>query len=368
MDRPNEKDLLHIEIPDELDQAIRVGVQKGKKMMNRRKYIQRTAAGAAAAFAVFVGSINASPALAANLEDVAVLGTLVRAFQWNAPEAAGGQDSVSGKATVDFRKAAGAEQLTLSFSSADAAAYRATLAHFPETVTLALPSTQEVQVLDAVNQAREDSALIKAVYTLGRADGASYLQIEFDDTADVSVEEYREPGRIVVNLKPGAFEGREVYSVRTLSMDEDALKQALAAFPEARVLRDETVGYLLEIGQYDSADAAEAARQAAKDPSGLLFVEKRFGNNVPGHYESQAAVSDAQIERAYADVLAQAATIQPVLDFLDQHLAGASPEVQDTLLRGLTGFIQDDPSQYDLAALGRYYQMAGQDIHKALDS
>ena len=124
MDRPNEKDLLHIEIPDELDQAIRVGVQKGKKMMNRRKYIQRTAAGAAAAFAVFVGSINASPALAANLEDVAVLGTLVRAFQWNAPEAAGGQDSVSGKATVDFRKAAGAEQLTLSFSSADAAALK----------------------------------------------------------------------------------------------------------------------------------------------------------------------------------------------------------------------------------------------------
>lgn len=366
MDRPNEKDLLHIEIPDELDQAIQLGVRKGKKMMNRRKYIQRTAAGAAAAFAVFVGSINASPALAANLQDVAVLGTLVRAFRWNAPEAAGGKDAVSAKAAVDFRKTDGAEQLTLSFGSADAAAYRASLAHFPETVTLTLPSTREVQVLEAVSRAREDSALIKSVYTLGRTDGAALLQIEFDETADVSVEEYREPGRIVIHLKPGAFEGRDVYSVRTLSLDEDGLKQALAAFPEARVLRDETVGYLLEIGQYDSADAAEAACRAAADP--LLFVEKRFGNNVPGHYDSQAAVSDAQLERAYADVLAQADTIQPVLDFLDQHLAAASPAVQDTLLRGLTGLIRDDPSRYDLDALGRYYQMAGQDIQSALAS
>ena len=87
MKRPNESELLYVEIPEELDAAILRGVQNGKRIMNRKKYVRRTVAGAAAVFAIFVGSINASPVLATNLEDVAVLGSLVRVFRWNTPEA-----------------------------------------------------------------------------------------------------------------------------------------------------------------------------------------------------------------------------------------------------------------------------------------
>ncbi len=187
MKRPNESELLYVEIPEELDVAILRGVQNGKRIMNRKRYVQRTVAGAAAVFAIFVGSINASPALAANLEDIAVLGSLVRVFRWNTPE----------------------------------------------TVTLTLPSTQEVGVLEEVNQARENSRLIKSVYALGRADGASQVQIEFDVTADVAVEEYKDLGSIVVRLKEGEFVGQNVYSLRTLSMDQDALTKAQKDFPGA---------------------------------------------------------------------------------------------------------------------------------------
>lgn len=187
MKRPNESELLYVEIPEELDAAILRGVQNGKRIMNRKRYVQRTVAGAAAVFAIFVGSINASPALAANLEDIAVLGSLVRVFRWNTPE----------------------------------------------TVTLTLPSTQEVGVLEEVNQARENSRFIKSVYVLGCADGASQVQIEFDVTADVAVEEYKDLGSIVVRLKEGEFVGQNVYSLRTLSMDQDALTKAQKDFPGA---------------------------------------------------------------------------------------------------------------------------------------
>lgn len=365
MKRPNESELLYVEIPEELDAAILRGVQNGKRIMNHKKYVQRTVAGAAAVFAIFVGSINASPALAANLEDVAVLGSLVRVFRWNTPEAEGGQTDVTAKAAVSFQSGADSEQLTLTFDAANAAAYKASLAHFPETVTLTLPSTQEVGVLEEVNQARENSRFIKSVYVLGRADGASQVQIELDVTADVAVEEYKDPGSIVVRLKEGEFVGQNVYSLRTLSMDQDALTKMQKDFPDARILRDDGEGWLLEIGQYDSEQAAQDALKAQSAQDSLI-VETRFGNNVPAHYESMEAFQDAKLETEYSQLLNQSMTIDPILDFLDKHMAQASDSVKDTLLRGLTGFIRDDASKYDLDALNRYYQMAGQDIHQAL--
>lgn len=122
MKRPNESELLYVEIPEELDAAILRGVQNGKRIMNRKKYVQRTVAGAAAVFAIFVGSINTSPALAANLEDIAVLGSPVRVFRWNTPEAEGGQTDVTAKAAVSFQSGADREQLTLTFGAANAVA------------------------------------------------------------------------------------------------------------------------------------------------------------------------------------------------------------------------------------------------------
>lgn len=80
------------------------------------------------------------------------------------------------------------------------------------------------------------------------------------------------------------------------------------------------------------------------------------------------AFQDAKLETEYSQLLNQSMTIDPILDFLDKHMAQASDSVKDTLLRGLTGFIRDDASKYDLDALNRYYQMAGQDIHQALAS
>ncbi len=38
MKRPNESELLYVEIPEELDAAILRGVQNGKRIMNRKKY------------------------------------------------------------------------------------------------------------------------------------------------------------------------------------------------------------------------------------------------------------------------------------------------------------------------------------------
>ena len=42
-------------------------------------------------------------------------------------------------------------------------------------------------------------------------------------------------------------------------MDQDALTKMKKDFPDARILRDDGEGWLLEVGQYDSEQAAQDA-------------------------------------------------------------------------------------------------------------
>lgn len=366
-DRQFDGAFLQADVPPELlDGAILSGIRKGKKKMNQKKYIVRTVGSAAAAFAIFVGSINASPAFAAKLEDVAVLGTLVHAFQWNETSVKGGQASQNSRASVALEKNGVNEQLTLTFDGEQAARYEAVLAHFPETVTITLPDTKAEDVKREVEDFREKSDYIKAVH-LWQTGQAASLQIEFDLDTAVGVEEYENPGRIVVKLAPGEFEGRDIYSVRTLSAkDTGALEQMQNGYGEtARVLLDEQGKPFVELRQFDTQAEAERFLGSQSNADSLI-VEKRWSNNAPASYDSRKAYENAQIEREYLDLLNQSTDIQPVQAFLEKHFTAADEEVREALLSGLTGWLAADPEQYDLEKLNQYYKAMGQDIYQAL--
>lgn len=63
-----------IPIPEELNMMVKTAVQQRKV----RRTTLRALAGAAAAIVIFVGSVNASPALAAAMSEVPVIGSLVK--------------------------------------------------------------------------------------------------------------------------------------------------------------------------------------------------------------------------------------------------------------------------------------------------
>lgn len=65
-------------------------------------------------------------------------------------------------------------------------------------------------------------------------------------------------------------------------------------------------------------------------------MERRTGNNVPVCYETEEAYQSAVLLDGYNDLLQTTVEVEPILAFLEEHLAGASAEVQDTMLRGLT--------------------------------
>lgn len=55
-------------------------------------------------------------------------------------------------------------------------------------------------------------------------------------------------------------------------------------------------------------------------------------------------------------------TVGNILTFLEEHLAGASAEVQDTMLRGLTGFLDGNEAGLDWERIAACYAMAGQTL------
>lgn len=355
--------MINIEVPKDLDMFIHNGINKGKKNLKIKNYIIKSTTGILTTFAIFVGSINISPTFADSLKEMPIVGTLVQKFQWNESNVKGGKLTSNSKASITLNKEGEKEQLVLSFDSKDAGLYNATLEHFPETVTISLPGTEKVNILDEVERRKDASSYIKSIYSLSQDEGnTTYLQIEFDDTTDVNIEEYKDPGKIVINLKPGVFEGKDIYSVRTLSFknekDLDNLIKNIQP-SQYRILRDEENGYFLELGQFDKEEYAVKLTEKLEKNT---IIEERWTNNAPvAFFTEQDYLDDKKLDEYYK-VLMNATDIEEILDYLDTNLKDSSKEVQETLLKGLTGYIKDDYDKYNLDKLNNYYNIVGKDI------
>ena len=76
-------------LPQGLDTAIHTGLERGRRTVARRARVRRGAVRSALCLALvlglFAGGVNASPAFAAAMEELPILGRLVQVFRVNAP-------------------------------------------------------------------------------------------------------------------------------------------------------------------------------------------------------------------------------------------------------------------------------------------
>ena len=353
-------------LPQGLDAAIRTGLERGRRTVARRARVRRGAVRSALCLALvlglFAGGVNASPAFAAAMEELPILGRLVQVFRVNAPSVDGGQTAAGSRAALTMEREGDTEWLTLRYEQSSAGRYHAEFASFPKTVTLTLPGTERVEILSELSRAQDTSQYIKSVYTAeGWVDRAAVVQLELESDADVQLREYQEPGSIVIRLTPAENRLDTIYSLRTLSADSPEALRSMAAPEEgARLLRDNAGRLFVELGQYDTREKAE--RAAGDRGAAGLIVERRTGNNVPVCYETEEAYQSAVLLDGYNELLQTTVEVEPILAFLEEHLAGASAEVQDTMLRGLTGFLDGNEAGLDWERIAACYAMAGQTL------
>ena len=352
-----------VDIPSDLNEVVLRGIEQGKKVAAHRRRVKRAVTRSMCSFVLaaglLVGGIHLSPAFAAAVENVPILGQLVQIFGRNQPVIEGGVGANSGKAAVTMERDGDTEQIRLDFGQADASLYRAEFASYPKTITITLPGTASVEVLSEITRAQDTSQYIKSVYEvpIGMPE-TTVLQLELESDADVQVEEYRDPGSLVIRLLPTEIQMDTIYSVRTLSVSGQAL-QALTeqyAGQETRILQDDSGNFFVELAQYDTREAAEDA------VSGELIVEERTGNNVPVCFETMEQYQNSEFLNEYNQLLLTSAAAEPVLAFVEAHIAGANSEEQDILLSGLYGFLQDTDEDLDWSRVASIYQAAQQEI------
>ncbi|MGN7408395.1 DUF3298 domain-containing protein [Sporosarcina sp. SAFN-010] len=69
-----------IEIPSELDEMVKQSIKRAKATKKKHSPLKQWSIGVAAASALFIGSVNVSPALAQSMANVPVLGAIVEVF------------------------------------------------------------------------------------------------------------------------------------------------------------------------------------------------------------------------------------------------------------------------------------------------
>ena len=352
-----------VEIPDDLDDVVRQGIDRGKQAAAHRRRVRRAAARSVCSFVLvmglFVGGINVSPAFAAAMENVPVLGQLVQIFGKNQAVAEGGSAADGGTAAVTMEREGDTELMQIRFDREDAALYKAESASFPKTVTITLPGTASVEVLSEITRAQDTSQYIKSVYKVPTSTAeTTVLQLELESDADVQIEEYRDPGSLVIRLLPTEIRMDTVYSVRTLSVSAQALPDVAGQYAgqSVRILQDDSGKFFVELALYDTRDAALSAA------SGDLIVEERAGNEVPVCFETMEQYESDRFLDEYYQLLLSASTAEPVIAFLNEHLASASSEEQQVLLDGLSGFLQDTDEALDWNQIAGLYRTAGQDV------
>ena len=358
---------VQVDIPNDLDQVIHQGICDGKRAAASRKRtkraIVRSVCSVMLVSALFVGGVHLSPAFAAAVREIPVIGRLVRAFDENEPLVQGGSQAGEGTVTLTMERSGNTEQMRLEFPGADASLYQAEFASYPKTVTITLPGTDGVEILSEISRAKDTSQYIKAVCQLpAAAEGTTVIQLELESDADVQIQEYREPGSLVIRLTPAEIQLDTVYSVRTLSYDADELPEILKSYGDqsVRVLQDEAGLFFLELTQYTGQEEAEAAAGEA----GLL-VEKRTGNNVPVSFRSMEEYESSRFLNQFYEVLIQPDKIETVLDFMDQHFGQATDQERDEMLRGLNGLLEDhedNEEKVDWQKAASFYQMAGKPL------
>ena len=360
-----------VPVPDDLDEAILRGIRDGKAALARRqrarKLTVRSLCSLVLVLGLFVGGIRLSPAFAAAVSELPVLGQLVRVFGTNEQLAEGGGGAGTQPAALTMERSGDTERMRLDFGQEDAALYRVEFASYPKTVTITLPGTKGVDILSEITRAQDTSQYIKSVWQLPTSTPeTAVIQLELESDADVQIQEYRDPGSLVIQLTPTDIQMDTIYSLRTLSIAGEELAGLAERYADrsVRVLRDDLGTYFIELAQYAAQEEAQAAAGELEE----VIVERRTGNNVPVCFASMEDYESDRFLNEYYQLLLSSISAEPVLDFLDEHFLSASPEEQDTMLRGLTGLLQDCEEDIDWARAAAFYQLAGQELPECVQN
>lgn len=282
------KAYLEVTVPDTLDDAIQRGIIAGQNQVGRREYMQdkkrnrggmKAIAVIAAAFLVFIASVNLSPAFAEQLSGIPVIGQLVKVLIFTDGSAIGGTvTDGSDVSAVSTDKNGGSETFTIHFEQGEqpqtlAGAYKVSYAQHPETLSFQISGVRMFSAMEDF-EAMKQSGLVEDVYRVITLDDSMIrFVMVFKEPVRYEIKEMQNPASLVLEVSPKGEEATNTtpYRLRTmempfgesLGMTEEML---MPNYTDMRILRTATdsENYYIELGQFESQNLAEEALEKAK--------------------------------------------------------------------------------------------------------
>lgn len=298
MDRLAEFEILkqeynEIEIPKELDYAISMGIDQGKKKLNKEnnaRSIMTVCASVAVAFAIFTTAINVSPSFADIVDDIPIIGELVKILRFVDGKASGGEITdgvdISGISVIDE-----VDSDIFVFNFEDSSIPKDNMG-FYKVVYTENPGVMSLEIYGArMISAKQDfkkimkSEYVKDIYTLMTLDDSLIrFNIVFNENVTYDVQELKNPASLVIEVKGGEKSNAdEIYSVRTysypISESFGRIEEDLMDYEELigyRILRDNKKDYLIELSIFETKEEAEAFKTKLEETLDIkLLVECR---------------------------------------------------------------------------------------------
>lgn len=300
------KDYEEIEIPAELYDAVQMGIERGKKQMSKNKatnVVIKTFVGVAAALIVLMAGVNVSPALADALDDIPVVGNLVKVLQFKDGKAGGGViTDGSDISDIDTAKKGEFEQIIINFTQdgnaqSTVGAFKVRYDENPYTMTFEMGGARRISAQENFGKILKNK-YVKDIYQIITLDDSLIrFVIEFNTPVEYKVEEMKDPASVVISLREDKdYVEKTTYSLRTESYPFGEtigiIEEQLMVNNETRMLKDENGSFFIEVQSFDTKDEAEK-KLAELGTDVKLFVEERTGEKVPVSKKTEEVKNDA---------------------------------------------------------------------------
>lgn len=302
MDRMAEFEILKreyndIEIPEGLNEAISMGIELGKKKLHKEESTRRilsACASIAVAFALFTTAVNVSPSFADLVDDIPIIGELVKILKFVDGEASGGEitdgTDISDIAVIDD---ADSSKIILNFESDtlpkdNMGFYSLRYSENPSVMSVDIYGARMISAAEDFEKILE-SEYVKDIYTLMTLDDSLIrFNIVFKEDVSYTAEEFKNPASLVIDIsRVEANKTEPIYSVRTYSYEKNEgfgiLEEEIMQYLQVgdyRILKDASNGFLIEFSSFATMDEAETAKENLEKVLGIkLCIEKRGPNS-----------------------------------------------------------------------------------------
>lgn len=290
------KDYDKLEIPENLNDYINKGIEKGinyetKHKSDKYKILKRVAS-VLAISTITLTTVSNIPIFANELIKIPIIGELVKVLDFRKSTEFGGIVTDGSTMIVDSLEK---NNINIYFSKDrevinDLPAYEISYSEYPYTLFIKFSGVREYYDTK-IQEKISNMPYVKDVYKIIMLDDSSYkIAIEFNENIEYKVEEHKNPGILKISMSKtlSNIAKKEAYFIRSDKFDYGEqlaqVEEMLIDYENVNIQKSSTDKYIVQIGPYENINKAKEILEKIENDKYIgtkFFIENRISGEGP---------------------------------------------------------------------------------------